>query len=77
MKKAEEIYAGIKTILNEYNISEPIMIGITTRSSRLIDADRMIEEAYAAITRAIKNTDDPIVAFRVNTEKYRQFISKN
>ncbi|UTY25895.1 diguanylate cyclase domain-containing protein [Treponema denticola] len=77
MKKAEEIYKGTKNILTEYDISKSVSIGITTRTSRLISAGRMIEEAHAAVNRAIKNNDDPIVAFRVNPEKYREFISDN
>lgn len=77
MKKAEEIYKGTKSILNEYDISEPISIGITTRTSRLISSGRMIEEAQAAVNRAANNNEDPIVAFRVNPEKYREFISDN
>lgn len=77
MKKAEEIYKGAKNILTEYDISKSVSIGITTRTSRLISAGRMIEEAHAAVNRAIKNNDDPIVAFRVNPEKYREFISDN
>ncbi|UTC61571.1 diguanylate cyclase [Treponema sp. OMZ 787] len=77
MKKAEEIYKGTKNILTEYDISKAISIGITTRTSRLISSGRMIEEAQAAVTRAIKNNEDPIVAFRVNPEKYREFISEN
>ncbi len=76
MKKCEEIYNGIKNILDSYNISEPVMIGLTTRSGRLVSAERMIEEASAAVTRAISGNNDPIVAFRVNTEKYRKFIAE-
>lgn len=76
MKKCEEIYTGIKNILDAYNISEPIMIGLTTRSGRLVSAERMIEEAAAAVMRAINGNNDPIVAFRVNTEKYRKFIAE-
>lgn len=77
MKKAEEIYKGIKNILTEYDISKSVSIGITTRTSRLISSDRMVEEAYAAVSRAINNNEDPIVAFRVNPDKYREFISEN
>lgn len=77
MKKAEEIYKGTKNILTEYDISKSVSIGITTRTSRLISAGRMIEEAQAAVNRAIKNNEDPIVAFRVNPDKYREFISDN
>ncbi|UTC68166.1 MULTISPECIES: diguanylate cyclase domain-containing protein [unclassified Treponema] len=77
MKKAEEIYKGTKSILTEYDISKSVSIGITTRTSRLISSGRMIEEAQAAVNRAINNNDDPIVAFRVNPDKYREFISDN
>ncbi|MGI5065773.1 diguanylate cyclase domain-containing protein [Treponema putidum] len=77
MKKAEEIFKGTKSILTEYDVLKPISIGITTRTSRLISSERMIEEAQAAVNRAIKNNEDPIVAFRVNPEKYREFISDN
>lgn len=77
MKKAEEIYKGTKNILTEYDISKSVSIGITTRTSRLISSGRMIEEAQAAVNRAINNNEDPIVAFRVNPEKYREFISDN
>lgn len=73
---AETFYTGIKNILNEYNISEPIAIGITSRASRIVDSKRMIEECKLAITKAIANTDNPIVAFRVNSEKYKQLIQK-
>lgn len=75
MKKCEEIYGRIKNILDEYNISEPIAIGITARFSRLIDSHRMMEEVRAALARAIDGNNEPIVAFRVNTEKYRKFIA--
>jgi len=77
MKKAEEIFKGTKSILTEYDVLKPISIGITTRTSRLISSERMIEEAQAAVSRAINNNEDPIVAFRVNPEKYREFISDN
>ncbi len=77
MYEGENIYQKIQSILDEYDISEPIAIGLTTRSGRLIDADRMLEEAKAAIVRAIRSADDPIVAFRVNQKKYRDFIAEH
>ncbi len=77
MRESENIYQHIQSILDEYDISEPIAIGLTTRTDRLIDADRMLEEAKAAIVRAIRSADDPIVAFRVNQKKYRDFIAEH
>ncbi len=77
MQESENIYHSIQSILDEYDISEPIAIGLTTRAGRLIDADRMLEESRAAIARAIRSADDPIVAFRVNEKKYREFIAEH
>ncbi len=76
MIQTELIYKRIQEILDEYSIPEPIAFGITTRATRLMDADRMIEEARAALARAVRNPEDPIVAFKVNPEKYRRFISE-
>lgn len=76
MKVSEEIFRGIKKILDEYKISEPIALGITTRTSRLLSADRFIDEAKAATSRAMSSPDDPIVAFKVDPEQYRKFISE-
>ena len=76
MKISEEIYKGIKKIMDEYHIFEPIAVGITTRTSRLLSPDRFIEEAVAAAGRAMASPDEPIVAFKVDTERYRRFISE-
>lgn len=76
MKISEEIFKGIKKIMDEYHIFEPVAVGITTRTSRLLSSDRLIEEAAAAAGRAMSAPDEPIVAFKVNPEQYRRFISE-
>ena len=49
-----------------------IGIGITTRACRLATAKIIINEAEAAVSRGLKNKNDPIVGFRPSAEKYRQ-----
>ena len=51
-------------------------LGLTTRAGRIIPAYRMVEEAVAAINKAVVPGSDPIVAFRVNAEKYRKCLAQ-
>jgi GGDEF domain-containing protein len=77
MKTADALYAGIDGILMDMNYDGQITIGITTRTARLLPASRMIEEADSAAKKAIEEPSLPIVAFRANPEKYRDFIAEN
>jgi GGDEF domain-containing protein len=77
MKTADELYAGIDSILMDMAFDGQITIGITTRTARLLDAKRMIEEAYNAARKAEEEPSLPIVAFRANPERYRNFVAEN
>jgi hypothetical protein len=55
-------------------MNNKVGIGITTRSLRLITGNRLIEEANQALDKAFEEEGLPIVAFRVNPEKYRQYL---
>lgn len=77
MKLADELYENIDTLLMESGYESQITIGITTRTARLISADRMLDEAVAAATKAVAEPDLPIVAFRANPDKYRDFVAGN
>ncbi|MCR4953706.1 MAG: hypothetical protein K6A43_06470 [Treponema sp.] len=52
-------------------------IGISTRTIRLISADRILKEAEEALVHAQAEPDSPIIAFRVNVDKYKEFVEKN
>jgi len=67
----DEIYALLDT-----SAKKSLGIGLTTRAGRLIPAPRMIEEASAAISKATAEGSDPIVAFRVNPDKYRRCLAR-
>lgn len=75
MRVSGNIFSGLQAEL-EFQIQNPLIaIGITSRTYRLISAARMIEEAEAAVLKAGENNADPIVAFRANPDKYRNFVA--
>jgi len=50
-------------------------IGLTSRSGRLINADRLMFESKEALLRAKKDHTTSIIAFKSDPEKYRAFIA--
>jgi GGDEF domain-containing protein len=51
-----------------------IRIGLSARSGRLVEADRLIAEGVNALKRAREDAKTPIVAFKPDLERYRSFI---
>ena len=49
-------------------------VGLSTRSGRLVEADRLMKEAYTALEKAHLDPDADIIAFKSDLEKYRKFI---
>jgi hypothetical protein len=49
--------------------------GLSSRSGRLIDAERIMLEAGEALKRAVEDPASRVVAFKSDPEKYRQYIS--
>jgi hypothetical protein len=68
-----------KRILNKYTESfkdnTEVYMGMSSRSKRLVDAERLMFEASGALQRAMKDPGSSIVAFRSDPEKYRAFIA--
>lgn len=52
-----------------------IRIGLTARSGRLVDAERLMLEASRALMKAIEESSSPVVAFKPDPERYRSFIA--
>ena len=50
-------------------------IGLTSRSGRLINADRLMFESKEALNKAKKDHTTSIIAFKSDPEKYRAFIA--
>lgn len=74
---AEELYAQLNSVLASAQISPDIAIGISSRSMRMIPGARLFTEAEQAMIHAQEDRESPIVAFRVDPEKYRQYLSSN
>ena len=70
---ADKIHADISQILEQ----KQCYIGISTRSIRIVSGERLLNEALAAVEHAKNEEDSPIIAFRVDVEKYRQFLEQN
>ena len=51
--------------------------GLSSRNGRLINGTRLIAEASRALSKAMSDPQTPIIAFRSDPEKYRQFIASN
>lgn len=52
-----------------------LFIGLSSRSGRLVEADRMVGEAMAALRKAREERDARIMAFRPDPEKFRAFLA--
>jgi hypothetical protein len=75
--KSEEFRNKINnSLIDSYRSSTELCIGLSSRAGRLVEAERLIFEASQALVKALKDTDSPIVAFKSDPEKYRDFISK-
>lgn len=70
---ADKIHAEIMQIINQ----KECYIGISTRSIRIVSSERLLNEALAAVEHAKQEEDSPIIAFRVDADKYRQFLEQN
>ena len=52
-------------------------VGLSSRSGRLIEADRLTFEAFTALEKAKEDPASPVVAFKSNPEKYREFLKSH
>jgi hypothetical protein len=74
--KSEEFHNRIlSTMSASFSTNTDLCIGLSSRSGRLIDADRITIEASQALEKALSDPVSPIVAFKSDPEKYRAFIA--
>ena len=69
---ADKIHYEISQIIDQ----KECFIGISTRSIRIVSGERLLNEAWAAVEHAKQEDDSPIIAFRVDAEKYRQYLEQ-
>ena len=77
MNASEVLYTKLKDVFTEYEINPVFGIGLTTRSLRLITGVRLLNEAKKAAEKAMEEKTLPIVAFRVNHEKTKQYLAES
>lgn len=70
---ANKLLLDIDNILNGYG---KCYIGISTRSVRMVNAERLVNEAEQALNHAQEEADSPIIAFRVDADKYRKYLEE-
>ena len=70
---ADKLYNDLSNIIE----NKKCYIGITSRSIRMVTGERLMLEAEQAVEHAIQDKDSPIIAFRVDSDKYRQMLEQN
>ena len=72
---ADKLHDDIKNILT--GTDSKCYMGISTRSIRMISAQRFLKEADEALLHAQEDESSPIIAFRADVEKYRKYMEQN
>jgi len=73
--KAEKFYQRfMEKFPVTHSAASSLYIGLSSRSGRLINADRLILEANEALKKAKSDSRTSIIAFKSDPEKYREFI---
>lgn len=72
---AEALHSELTKVLNDADSGLTVFIGISTRSLRLISGSRLANESNEALKRAMADPDSPIIAYRVNPERYKDFLA--
>ena len=72
MKICDPLFLKLKNEIYLTGQEPRIGIGITTKACRLANAKIIHKEAEEAVSRALKNKNDPVFGFKPNAEKYRQ-----
>ena len=75
IETANEIYLKLNDYIAEQQIDVQINIGITSRSERIISAEKFSKEAEQALLHSMQNKDSPIIAYRIDVQKYRNYLS--
>jgi len=78
MRMSEELFKKLALLIQ--GRSEPggyldMFMGLSSRSGRLVDADRLLGEAMAAHRKAKEEQDTHIMAFRPDPEKFRAYLA--
>lgn len=78
MRMSEELLKKLAMLIQDR--SDPmsylnLFMGLSSRSGRLVEADRLLGEAMAAHRKAREERDTHIMAFRPDPEKFRAYLA--
>jgi hypothetical protein len=75
--KSEEFHLRLRNKMPDF-IKKPqdLAIGLSSRSGRLLEPARLMFEAESAMNKAKEDPASPIVAFKSDPEKYRDYLNK-
>jgi GGDEF domain-containing protein len=78
MRMSEELLKKLALLIQDR--SDPmsyldLFIGLSSRSGRLVEADRLLSEAMAAHRKAREERDTHIMAFKPDPEKFRAYLA--
>jgi len=73
--KAEKFYQRILEKFPGGRYASSLCIGISSRSGRLLNADRLMMEVTEALRKAKKDPKSSIIAFKSDIDRYRAFIA--
>lgn len=72
---AEDLHTNIIASLARRKKYYIVAIGLSARSLRLISGSRIAKESEQALIHALEDKSNPVVAFKVNPERYRNYIA--
>jgi len=76
--KANEFHERIyKTCFDSFQKTNDFIIGISSRSGRLVEAHKLLHEAARALEKARGEPQSPVIAFKSDPEKYREYIRRH
>jgi hypothetical protein len=70
--KADDFH---KRVSNKLGANAQVFIGLSAQSGRAVKADRLLIEASGALAKLAENPGSPIMAFRSDPKKYRDFMA--
>lgn len=76
LQLSENLHTGIVSILESLGYEGLCYIGISSKSVRIITGERLIREAEQALFHAQEEENSPVIAFRVDPTKYREYLAK-
>lgn len=75
--EAEDYACKIQSQISLNSENKNCFVGISSKSIRMLGADRLLMEAEEALCHAKDDPTSPIIGFHVDIEKYREFIKNS